>query len=99
MTLEDIITLIFEDNNSLKFVSGSLKEFLQNASVLRLQSLVSRPDQFASPPECSSILNFGMKKKKCYEVDLFSKHVNHLTSQGNIKQVNNVSSHTHTSKS
>ena len=62
-------------------------DFLQKVSALRLPFLASNPVKTTVKGDCQPILSFGMKAKKRHEVDLFSEHVNHLTSEKNIKQV------------
>ena len=66
---------------------GSLGEFLQKASGLRLPLLVPKSVHTAQQADGHSLLKFGMNAKKSHEVDSFSRHVHHLTTLGNITQV------------
>lgn len=67
---------------------GSLGEFLQKASSLRLPLLVPKSVDATQQADGHSLLKFGMTAKKSHEVDSFSQHVHHLATLGSITQVN-----------
>lgn len=58
---------------------------MQRASDLRLPLLISKSVHTAQ--QADSLLKFGMNVKKSHEVESFSQHVHHFTTQGNITQV------------